>query len=257
MRQTARTPKIFGSSYQPPRPTKSLPKLGNSWKAIVFVLAVFIAIVMIGRLPIFRLRTVELLGDQNDAVAAQLAELKGQSIFSHAVTALIDQTRNNVAVANFNCRRGIPNVLRCNLSMRAPAIVWQSGDAQYLVDQAGILYATKTADVPSTIIVNDLQKQPVKPGSTVASTELIKQYQDLVTQLAVKQLSVVNLQLSESLYQVTAVVNRPDKSPIQILFLLSGDVPNQIESVSAVISQKGDSITQTVDARVPGYIYTK
>jgi len=257
MAQTSPTPKIFGSSYRPPRPTRSTPKWGKSWKAIIIVVIVFAGILLISRLPVFRLKTVELVGDQENTIASQVDALHGQSIFSHEITNLVNNARTNVAVAAFDCRRGIPNALRCSLTLRQAAMVWQSGDKQYLVDKTGVIFAANTADRADIITINDLQKQPVTLGLVVASTEIINQYQALASALKAKQLTVARLELNESLYQVTVILSRPGKSDLRALFLLSNDVNNQVESVSTVLAEKGDSITQSVDARVPGYVYVK
>ena len=106
-------------------------------------------------------------------------------------------------------------------------------------------------------MVEDTKLQPIKLGSVVASPEIINQYRQLVELLAGKQLPVKTLLLNESLYQVTAIIERPGKTSIQGLFLLSGDANAQVETVVAIISTKGDSITERLDVRVPGYVYTK
>ena len=107
------------------------------------------------------------------------------------------------------------------------------------------------------LVVEDTQRQPIKLGSIVASPEIISQYRRLVELLATKQLTTKTLLLSESLYQVTAIIERAGNNPIQGLFLLSGDALSQVEALSGVLATKGDSITERIDVRVPGYVYTK
>jgi cell division septal protein FtsQ len=208
-------------------------------------------------LPVWRLKTVELLGDKNEQILQSLNNLLGQSIFSSSVSRSINKTRENLAVADFTCRRGLPATLRCTLTLRTSEVAWKTEGAVYLVDKHGVLFATQPSDQVQQLVIEDGAHQPVKLGSVVASPEIINQYKYLVELLTKKQLTVRTLLLSESLYQVTAVIERPGKNAIQGLFLLSGDAPAQVEALVAVLAAKGDSITERIDVRVPGYVYTK
>ena len=127
----------------------------------------------------------------------------------------------------------------------------------YLVDNRGVLFAVRSVDDGEILVVEDTQRQPIKYGSVVASPEIIRQYKHLIELLGAKQITAKTLLLNESLYQVAAVIERPDKSPIQGLFLLSGDASAQVEALGAVLAAKSDSITERIDVRVPGYVYTK
>jgi len=231
--------------------------MGKNWRAVIIFILIFFGVILVGRLPVFQIKTVELTGDSDPTVGSALDNLQGQPLFSHAVTGLIDTTRQNLNVADFDCRRGLPNALRCNLKLRTPALIWQSGDSTYLVDQQGLLYGAKTAEVTGVITVTDQSKMPIKVGSQIVSEEIINQYNQLISLLKAQSLNVISLQLGETLYQITAIIDRPGKTPVQAIFLLTGNLSDQVLSVATTLTQKGDSITTYVDARVSGYIYTK
>lgn len=257
MQRGARNPKLFGSSYVVAQSSANRPRLDKSWRAILLVIVLIATVLLLGRLPVWRLKTVELFGDKNEYISTELNGLLGQSIFSTSVSRLISKTRNNLEVADFVCRRGLPATLRCTLSLRRAEIVWKTGGSGYLVDKRGVLFVAQSTDLTDLLVVEDTQRQPIKIGSVVASPEIINQYRHLIELLSTKQLTAKTLLLNESLYQVTAIIERPGKNPIQGLFLLSGDASSQVEALSGVLTTKGDSITERIDVRVPGYIYTK
>ncbi|MDP3993115.1 MAG: hypothetical protein Q8Q05_02815 [bacterium] len=257
MKRGVRNPKLFGSSYVVPTSTGRQKGFDRSWRAIIIVIALVIAVLLLGRLPVWRLKTIELLGDKNEVVASELNHLLGQSIFSSSISRLVDKTRVNLDVSDFYCRRGLPATLRCTLSLRDAAIIWKTDATSYQVDKQGVIFATQTEERSELLAIVDTQKQPIKLGSIVASPEIINQYHRLVEQLGAKQLTVKTLLLNESLYQVTAVIDRPGKSSIQGLFLLSGDISSQVEALAGVMTTKGESITERIDVRVAGFVYTK
>src|SRR3989344_2242731 len=257
MQRGARNPKLFGSSYVVPSSSSKQPRLDKSWRAILLVIILVVAVMLLGRLPVWRLKTVELLGDKSERISTELNGLLGQSIFASSVSRVIKKTHSNLEVSEFICRRGLPATLRCTLTLRKPEIIWKTDGAGYLVDSRGVLFAAQPADQTDLLVVEDTQRQPIKLGSIVASPEIISQYRRLVELLATKQLTTKTLLLSESLYQVTAIIERAGKNPIQGLFLLSGDALSQVEALSGVLATKGDSITERIDVRVPGYVYTK
>lgn len=257
MRQGARNPKLFGSSYVAPPSANNKSRLDGSWRAIIFVIVLGVLILLIGRLPVWRIKTVELLGDNNESISKNLNGLLDQSIFSSSVTRFINKTRENLEVGEFVCRRGLPATLRCTLKLRTTEVIWMTESSMYLVDKHGVLFAIQPTDPGNLLVIEDVQRQPVKLGSVIASSEIIQQYKHLVELLGAKQLKVKTLLLNESLYQVTAVIEREGKKSIHGLFLLSGDASAQTEALSAVLVAKGDSITERIDVRVPGYVYTK
>ena len=257
MQRGARNPKLFGSSYVVPSSSSKQPRLDKSWRAILLVIILVVAVMLLGRLPVWRLKTVELLGDKSEHISTELNGLLGQSIFASSVSRVIKKTHSNLEVSEFICRRGLPATLRCTLTLRKPEIIWKTDGAGYLVDNRGVLFAVQPPDQADLLVVEDTQHQPIKLGSIVASPEIISQYRHLVELLAAKQLATRTLLLNESLYQVTATLERAGKNPIQGLFLLSGDAFSQVEALSGVLATKGDSITERIDVRVPGYVYTK
>ena len=257
MKRGARNPKLFGSSYVAPTSSNNRQYLDKSWRAILIVVALILTVFLLGRLPMWRLKAVELRGDQSERITKDLNALLGQSIFSSSVSRMISRTKDDFAVDKFDCRRGLPATLRCDMTLRKAEIIWESEGTRYSVDKNGVLFATHTDTQSNTLVVEDTLRQPVKPGSVVASPEIIMQYKRLVELLLIKQLTVTKLLLNESMYQITVVIERPGKNPINGLFLLSGNADSQVEALALILATKGDSISERVDVRVQGYVYTK
>lgn len=256
MQRGARNPKIFGSSYQPPTP-KSSAKLSKSWRPIIFLILIISGVLLLGRLPIFLIKSIEFSGDPSSELQGRLDGLMGYSLFSGAIARRSSEISNRPEVDKFVCHRGIPSVLRCRLTLKQPRIVWQSGTSQYFIDDTGVIFAAASGDLSKMVVIEDTKQQPITLGQNIVSTTIIGSYQALIDALAHNGLTVSRLKLDESLYQVTAVIDRPGKSSIQGLFLLANDIGSQVSSVVTVMIQKGDAVTERIDVRVPGYVYVK
>jgi len=253
----ARNPKLFGSSYAPPPRTSNQPHVDKSWRAIIVVVVVVVMVILLGQLPLWQIKTIELIGDKSDPIAEEVNKLLGQSIFSPSVSRLIKKNSTDLAVSSFDCRRGLPATLRCRILIRSAEIIWKSGETSYLIDQRGVVFATQSIIQPELLVVEDTKHQPITLGMALASSEIIGQYRSLVGLLGTKGLITKTFLLNESLFQVTALIERAGQTPIQGLFLLSGDVDNQVEALAATLATEGGNITERIDVRVPGYVYSK
>lgn len=261
---TRRTPKVFHSNYRAPKPINW--QLYRSLKPVLWLLVISAVIYFIGRLPVFRVEVVQVEGTDNQTIIDQLSTSKGQPIFSKAVRRNVDRLiAENLQIDELNCRRGIPDTLRCQVSLRVPAIVWRHGGKDWLVDQNGFVYGEKPVGQPIPVAIEDRGPTAVTLGTTVASSEIVSLYQKIHQQLTAKGLVVSNIFISESLYQVGVTLTsstNPElpfaaKSPISVLMVTSYPVESQVATLVELLKTKQDQITERVDLRVPGYAYTK
>lgn len=257
MYRGVRNPKLFGSSYSAPKRAGNQPHLDRFWRAVIILIMLVVAGWLFVRLPYWQIKTVELIGDKDTLIAGEVNGLVSQSIFSTSISRLNKKIRTNLGVSSFDCSRGLPATLRCKLALRKAAMSWKSGDVLYSIDDRGIIFSTLPASQADLLLVEDTQNLPTSLGMVVASPEILNHYRQLVELLGAKGLVVKTLLLKESLYQVTAVIERSGKAPIQGLFLLSSDVKNQVETLATTLATAGESVTERIDVRVPGYVYTK
>lgn len=255
-RTVSRTPKVFATSYRPPQPKN--PLLPKAWRGIAIVVAAVIVITLIARLPYFQLRHISLDGTDDQELINELNELLGHSIFSNLAERRLEQIRfDNPSIDRLECKRGLPDTLRCSITYRQPQLLWQIGSEQFLVDESGVLYGKKSTELPELLVVEDPLTTNAQVGNQVASVEVVTSFKVLREALAAKQLPPLSLTLSESLYQVSAKIGLPSGKQINALFLLTGPLNSQVASLEATIREKGDSIGQYVDVRVSGYVFTK
>ncbi len=257
-----RTPKVFSSSYQVPNNSSGgfVLRFGPLAKLLVTLLALF----LLSRLPVFRIKSVSVTGDTNDRLTENLAKLDGTTIFSSKIKRLSDQLINDdKSLATVSCRKGLPNSLTCNITRRQPALIWQSRDKLFLVDANGLLYQERTDDSFKGLTLVDQASQPVTIGLQVVSSEVISQIQKLNDLLTKSKIDVSRYYINDSVYQIGATVNsfmvdgQPVTKNINILFVTTQPLEAQIKSLIALLNQKGKSINSQVDLRIPGYVYFK
>lgn len=257
MKQRAsRTPKVFGTSYRPSVAPKTT-KLHPSWKAVVLIVLIVGGFFMIARLPFFQLKEVELVGSSNEELSRELQSLAGHSIFSGYVSRKIDQLKlDHPSIEVLSCKRGIPDSLNCQVTYRTPQVIWQVAGQSFLVDKHGIVYGEKLSEFPELMVVEDPLNQNVNVGDLVASQEVIESLKNLRNLLNGRQVVSQQFVLSESLYQVAVKITH-NGQPVSALFLLTASLEGQVESLVTTLGQKGESVKERIDLRVPGYVFVK
>lgn len=261
-----RTPKVFNASFTPPKQKKQID--WSSYKSLLplcLVLCLFIAIWLIGRLPVFSIKTIDIVGTDNQAVTAQLNDLKGKSIFSNQIgKTKKDILKNDYSIAEIDCKRGLPSYLKCTVSVREPSFIWRTNGQDYLADENSYLFG-KTTATEGLIIVEDRSNVPVDIGSRVLNRTLAVIYLDVYRQLTAAGYAVSELYVTDTIYQLGAVIisnsnadiNYPSGKTLEVRISISSPVNAQVASLGEIIKAKGAAISSYVDLRVPGYAYIK
>lgn len=258
-----RTPKVFNSSYRPPRPDTR--QQYRSLKPLLVVFAVVVVILLLSRLPIFTIQHVMVEGTTNQTVINYLEKLNGQSIFSRLIGSTVNQIRaNHLDINTIECKRGLPDTIRCQVLLRTPAIVWHHNNQRWLVDEQGYVYGPAGAE-EGLLLVEDRGPTGVAIGQIVASEEIVSQYQQLITDLRTDGYAVTTIFVTESLQQPSIIMTGNESpgfdwspsAPITVLFVTTYSLESQRQALKEIIAQKKSSITERIDLRVPGYAYTK
>jgi len=212
---------------------------------------------VVGNLPYFKIKSVILSGDETTQIEAKMAELKGRSIFSGVIARTVDSIETDYKVEKFTCYKGIPDTLSCKLVLKKPIAVWQSGDLYYLIDRDGVIFSEQASVIPGQFVIEDRLLLPVKNGAVVLSPEIIKHFQNLKTLLEEQKFIVNRFMITESLFQVTVIVDKGTHKGIEVQFLLSNNLQESVTSLVSTFTSRADSIKSSIDLRVPGYVYVK
>lgn len=216
-----------------------------------------LTIATITNLPYFRIKSVGLTGDDLTEATAEIESLVGRSIFSRAISRTASQVSSNFRVEKFECRKGLPDSLKCSLKLKEPLAVWQSGNLSFLIDKDGVIFTEQAQSIPGQFVIEDKFLLPVKIGAVVLSPEIIGHYQALKGMLETSGFVVHRFIINESLFQVSAVVDKADKKSISVMFLLSNNLEESLVTLNNTFDNQAASINSQVDLRVAGYVYVK
>lgn len=257
------TPKVFSSNYQPP----ASPAKGRyrSLKPLLWLAVIVGLIILVSRLPVFTITHVIVQGTDNPVIVTALEDFKGRSIFSQFIGLTVNEVRaKNIEIELLVCNRGIPDTIRCQVTMRQPALVWRHNNQGWLVDGKGFVFAADTGS-QGLVIIEDRGPTAVNIGQTVTSQELVAAYQSLLNGLTTEGYGVTTAYVTESLYQISVIVTgntTPELAwtppqPITVLFVTTYSLEAERQALRQIIIDKKATITERIDLRVPGYAYTK
>jgi len=252
------TPKVFFSSYRPPSSSGGSP---TNLRQLLLVAAIIIGGYFLTRLPVFQITSVEVSGDKDTGVIGSLNELTGTSLFSSSVSLKIDKIiTNNPSILGLTCRKGIPNTLRCHLQLRQPSFVWRSGAKTFLIDQTGLAY--QEGNQSKLLVIEDGESLGVELGSQLMSEEVVKVFQDIVSGLKERKITVDRLTIATSTLHPTAVINIGKKPPFtsdKVLIRFSTGYPLNVQFrlFDQFLKRQSIKVTSYIDLRTPGYIYYK
>jgi len=256
-----KTPKVFGSSYQPVRQSTSA-----GVNPLPFIRFVVLALILYGitRLPIFAISDVTVEGTNNAELAKSLTELEGTSIFSGKIAAKKQEWyQKDSSLADIICRKGLPSSLHCQVRTRVPSLVWVTNGKEYLVDENGVLYAEKSSnqqlDVP---FIEDRLNTAAALGNEVASGDVIGQVVKLKTRLNERGIHTERFFIQDSLYQLGVTITQypgPNgeevKRNLLTYFITTQPLEAQVKTLQTLLKERGPAVTERVDLRVPGYVY--
>lgn len=256
-----RTPKVFFSSYKPPKSGGSSP-LSKQLKPLIAVAIIVIAGLFISRLPVFQVQNVEIEGIENTEAIDRLMSFKGQSIFSSSIQQktlrILDESPE---LADLRCRKGIPNTISCSGVLRQPTLVWQVGESRYLVDELGYAYKVVAEDM-NLMAVEDRALAEIELNQPVVNSDIINAFKNIQKELSDIGLVVDRFFINTSMYYPGVLVSSAEGSQInlssgQIEIILSVSYPIELQTrlINRFIDGGAERATQYIDLRTPGYIY--
>lgn len=201
----------------------------------------------------FQIKNIEIIGSPSISIRSDLDQLKGKNLFSfnsaHLEDSFMKIDGNYLSIQIY---RGIPDTIRVVFANREPKLIWQTGDKKYFVDENAILF--KEADNSVTLlIVIDLSNLAVKIPEQIATSDFINFIQSASTELAKQNIKIVNYEVDETTFQVSAVTDQN----IRIIFNTLRPVSEQIDAFQKAYEPNKNDIKEYIDLRVEGKVYYK
>ncbi len=145
------------------------------WRRVVISLAIIGAVAGLVATyfsPLLRVQEIQIAGtDRVDAaLAAQLADLGGQSMFRLDLKETEARIEALPLVKSAAAQRSWPNTVRIQISERLPWGYWRSGGTTYVIDAEGVVLPHQTALLPAegAPVINDLSDAGLlQPGDRV------------------------------------------------------------------------------------------
>ncbi|SRR5579884_700275 len=164
------------ASYQsvpiPVRSGRRRARRGFFWKllsllmgAVVLVLATSFAFTS----NAFRIEQVNVVGTHNDALIREIQAMgmQGQNIFLLNVEALTERINAIPRVASASLSKQWPNQITITITERVPALLWQTANGTYSVDDQGVVIAPVSPGAASNNVMTvvDMSGQDKEKGN--------------------------------------------------------------------------------------------
>lgn len=246
-----RTPKVFNSSYRPPRtgPSVDLRQL----KYIFIVLLILAGLYGITKVPAFRISNIQIDTD-NQLLLDEVNKLQGQSLLGSAVTSMNNEIlANNLSIKTLECSKGIPSTVKCFVTFREPVFNWQGKDGKIgLLDNNGLLFEEVTVPKEGAMLVSD-NSMDFKVGEVVVGAPIINAYQSLIALTKAREITILKFVVNDTTLQVDAQIG----SGQTVKFNLTNSLVGQVDTVKTVLASQPQNAKTVIDVRVPGNLYLK
>lgn len=243
-----RQPKIYvPASEKVKKPVRKYVKI----IIIIFIIAFFLAYLLFFS-PIFKVKSLDIMGTPSEQSQVYLESFNGTNIFQlHPSAIKSELSILNPEFANIRVSVGIPSVIRVTFQERSPALVWQSGDNIYLVDDNVVAYKKILTKPDNIIFLVDLKAVGVVPPQQIASSNFAEFLKTVKAKMTDTGLEVDHFEINETTFQVDAVT----KQGPRVIFDTTRSVTDQIDALAIVYKDHKDDIKQYVDVRVEGKVY--
>jgi cell division septal protein FtsQ len=246
-------PKVL-PGFRREKPKKQIP-----WKQI-FV-GILVAIIFLGLIyllffsAVFKIQDVELSGansaDQNIILQMVKQNAVGKNIFLWDKNTVENEIYSQYPlISTVSVYKGLPNAIKVVLQNTTPVIDWQTGGQTYLIDQNGKVI--KQAAQNGLIKVVDLENLAVNPGDEILPQFFINFLNDFLTATKKTNLKIDHFEVSESLYDLSAVTNKniklilsPERNP--------SDMLQQYQQATGKVGLP----QQYIDLRFPNRVFVK
>lgn len=145
-----------------------------------------------------------------------------------------------------------PSSLKIKIQEKPSTVIWQVGEARYLLDSNGYVFSNADQDMKMPVIV-DQAGLPVKIGDRIVTKEFID-FVNIVDESLKKRfgLGITAYSVNQTTFELRVHVN----SGFYIVFDTGSDVVEQLDKLSKVY-QQSEKITEYVILSINGRVIVK
>jgi hypothetical protein len=205
-------------------------------------------------------RSAEITEEVADVVGhSRLLGLRRDSIWLWPTHGVEDRLRDQFpALKELKIERKVPHTVRISAREEPAGLIWQSGDAAYLVSGGGeaIQLVPRRAETSGLPRVRDVAAVPVKTGGKVAPPEFVSFTREVWKGFKGATGSEISeLQITETTLEERAL----SKDGFYVLFDTTRDAARQLGMLKEVAARvkKENKQLEYVDLRVDGRIFYK
>lgn len=205
--------------------------------------------------PVFRVKAVLPQGELTDAVTTNLLALAGQNLFRVSESQVLAQLRQiEPTVARVLFTRGFPNELHVTVSRHHPALIWQTGETNWAVDEEGVVFQfdpTLADGIPRVI---DRRNPQVGVGQQFVSPELVADIRTAFAELPSRLGGAVS---HGEIEETTRSLKLVTEWGWGVYVDTYRPLPGQFENFGLVMRDYRDQVHEYVDLRLEGWAYVK
>jgi cell division septal protein FtsQ len=221
--------------------------------AVGVLLLIIILFYCIFLSPWFKINNIEIVGSPPDQVKNEINTLYGKNIFSFSSEKTKNKLLENRNYSDIKIYRGIPDTLKIIFEDRKAEIVWETGLKKYLVDEKAILYKEDDITDDQLPHVVDTSNLNVEISSQISSVDFISFIKLAKSNLNQSGFNILNFEVAETTFQVSAVTD----NKIKIIFNTLRPLSEQIDALNKIYDQNKSDIKDYIDLRVEGRVYYK
>jgi cell division septal protein FtsQ len=243
-----RQPKVFRAGEDHTK--EPLPKFVKVLIFLLIILAILFYMFFLS--PWMKIKNIEIIGSPSDKVMEQINELKGHNIFlfssSKEERKLINEDKD---YSNIKIYRGIPDIIKIVFYDRNPQIILETQGIKYLVDENGIIYKEDSGNYSGLPTVVDTNNLSIRLSSQIFTSSFLNFVKSANNGLAQAKIKVVDFEIAETTFQVSAITD----NNIKIMFNTLIPLSSQMDAFNQVYGQNKNDIKQYIDLRVEGRVY--
>ncbi len=204
--------------------------------------------------PTFAVRSIELVGSDNNSIKAISDHLIGRNMFLLNKESVEQEIKQIYPpVARVSLIRGLPHTVRLVVTLRAPKLRWQTGSAVFILDEDGQSFEEGEKDMYNILPkVVDYSGIPIAIGDTVVSANYIQFIEDLQEKIPdLFHRSVLSYEVHETTYHIDIVLD----GDLRVRLTSQRPAKEQLDSAEAILLAHPSS--HQIDVRVPIIGYYK
>ena len=235
-----------------------MEKKRSIWRSIYRILVILVVIstlIWAFFSPVFTISDVIIVGNKNvDIESVRPAVPIALNLWRYPTSKVINNIKNvSPLISDVAIYRGVPNTIKVDIAEKVVAVLWQSGENEFLVGIDGkvIMKPDKDYMVPKVI---DRSGILLSAGDIVANLNIIKFIQDVKYNYeTVVGSPLDHFEVGATMFEISVISTVTPK----MILDTQRDAKLQLEAARLVLDQEKDKIKEYIDLRVIGKAYIK